>query len=67
MNVLANIGLTVVYVTIGVIFCLIGYFILKLEKTYNLNEEIDNHNQAAGIMVAGLFIAVAIVMSGALA
>lgn len=66
MGILTGIILSVVYVAIGIVFCLIGYFILKAEKSYDLNQEIDNHNKAAGIMVAGLFIAVAIVMSGAL-
>mgnify|MGYP002516004897 FL=1 len=67
LSVLVSMGLSVVYVAIGVVFCIIGYFILKAEKSYDLNEEIDNHNKAAGIMVCGLFIAIAIVMSGALA
>ena len=67
LSVLVNMGLSIVYVAIGVVFCLIGYFILKAEKSYDLNEEFYNHNKAAGIMVAGLFIAIAIVMSGALA
>ncbi|WP_010681219.1 DUF350 domain-containing protein [Acetivibrio cellulolyticus] len=55
-----------VYVAIGVLFCIGGYFILAKNKHYNLNEEIDNHNKAAGIMVAGYFIAIAIIMSGVL-
>lgn len=55
-----------IYVVIGIIFCVIGYKILAMNKKYNLNEEIDNHNKAAGIMVAGLFIAIAIIMSGVL-
>lgn len=56
----------VIYLLIGLIFFVIGYKILSKNKHYNLNEEIDNHNKAAGIMVAGFFIAMAIVMSGVL-
>ncbi|MBQ7066984.1 MAG: DUF350 domain-containing protein [Lachnospiraceae bacterium] len=56
----------VLYVAIGIVFCLIGYKILAADKHYDLNYEIDNHNKAAGIMVAGLFIAIAIIMSGTL-
>lgn len=67
ITILTSLALSVVYVAIGVVFCIVGYFILKSEKSYDLNEEIDNHNKAAGIMVCGLFIAIAIVMSGALA
>ena len=56
----------VIYFVIGMVFCLVGYFILSRDKKYNLNKEIDEGNKAAGIMVSGLFIAIAIVMSGAL-
>ena len=56
----------VIYLLIGLIFFIIGYKVLAKNKHYNLNEEIDNNNRAAGIMVAGYFIAMAIVMSGVL-
>ena len=56
----------VIYLLIGLIFFVIGYKVLSKNKHYNLNEEIDNNNRAAGIMVAGYFIAMAIVMSGVL-
>ena len=56
----------VVYIVIGLAFFIVGYKVLAKNKHYNLNEEIDNHNKAAGIMVAGYFIAVAIIMSGVL-
>lgn len=55
-----------IYIAIGIVFCVIGYKILSKNKHYNLNEEIDNHNKAAGIMVAGYFISIAIIMSGVL-
>ena len=56
----------VVFLLIGLVFFVIGYKVLSKNKNYNLNEEIDNHNKAAGIMVAGYFIAMAIVLSGVL-
>lgn len=55
-----------IYVIIGIVFCIIGYKILEKNKHYNLNEEIDSNNRAAGIMVCGLFISIAIIMSGVL-
>ncbi|MBR1654558.1 MAG: DUF350 domain-containing protein [Clostridia bacterium] len=55
-----------VYLLIGLVFFIIGYKILSKNKHYDLNEEIDNHNKAAGVMVAGFFIAIAIIMSGVL-
>lgn len=65
-TILFHIFEAVLYVAVGIVFCLIGYKILAANKNYDLNYEIDNHNKAAGIMVAGLFIAIAIIMSGAL-
>lgn len=58
----------VIYVAIGVIFCLIGYKIIELffRKDFKLTEEVDNHNKAVGIMLAGMFIAIGIIMSGVL-
>lgn len=55
-----------VYLLVGLVFFIIGYKILSKNKHYDLNEEIDNHNNAAGVMVAGLFIAISIIMSGVL-
>lgn len=56
----------IVYLLIGLVFFVVGYKILSKNKHYNLNEEIDNQNKAAGVMVAGFFIAIAIIMSGVL-
>lgn len=56
----------VIYLLIGLVFFVIGYKVLSKNKHYNLNEEIDNHNNAAGVMIAGYFIAMAIVISGVL-
>ncbi|MCT4607557.1 MAG: DUF350 domain-containing protein [Marinisporobacter sp.] len=55
---------TVMYFVIGMAFCAIGYKIFDLITPFDLNKEIDNHNMGAGLAVAGIFIAVAIVVSG---
>lgn len=52
-----------VYYIIGLILCAIGYKLLDWLTPFNLNEEIDNHNLAAGLSVAGLFIGIALVVS----
>ena len=59
---------TLIYVAIGLIFCIIGYKLIefRFRKDFKLTEEVDNHNKAVGIMLSGLFIAVAIIMSGVL-
>ena len=61
---------TLLYFAIGLVFCVVGYLALNLyNKIYklNLNDEIGNGNQAAGIMVAGLFIGIAAIVSGVVA
>ena len=57
-----------IYVAIGIVFCLLGYKLIELKyrKDFKLTEEIDNHNKAGGIMISGMFIAIAIIMSGVL-
>lgn len=68
MTLLTNLVEIVIYVSIGIIFCIIGYFATAkiFKKHFNLTEEVDNHNRAVGVMIAGMFIAIAIVMSGVL-
>ena len=56
---------SVIYFGVGIVFFMLGYIIVSLfNKKYNLNEEIGNGNTAAGIMVFGIFIGLAIVISG---
>ena len=56
---------TVVYFLVGILFFVIGYFMIKIfNRKYNLNEEISKGNTAAGIMVSGIFIGIAILVSG---
>ncbi len=68
MVVLSKLIEIVVYVAIGIVFCLFGYkgTQLMFKKSFNLTEEIDNNNKAVGIMISGMFIAVGIIMSGVL-
>ena len=68
MDILGKILEMIIYVGIGLLFCLIGYKILELmyKKHFNLSEEIDNHNKAIGVMLCGLFIAIGIIMTGVL-
>ncbi|MBQ2802548.1 MAG: DUF350 domain-containing protein [Lachnospiraceae bacterium] len=56
---------TVLYFVLGVVFFMLGYVIMNaFNKKYNLNEEIGNGNTAAGIMVFGIFLGLAVVISG---
>ena len=56
---------SVIYFAAGIAFFMIGYFAMGiLHKQYNLNEEIGKGNTAAGIMVAGIFIGLALTIGG---
>lgn len=57
---------SIVYFLIGILFCAIGYKVFDFITPFDLNEEIDDHNIAAGLTVAGIFIAIAIVVSAAI-
>jgi putative membrane protein len=62
---LTGIGSSILYFIIGIVFCIIGYLVLDfVNKKYDLNKEIGKGNPAAGIMVSGMFIGLAIVISG---
>lgn len=64
-SLLMGIASTVFYFVIGLIFCIIGYLVLiAVNRKYDLNKEIGEGNPAAGIMVAGLFIGISIIISG---
>ncbi len=56
---------TAIYAAIGIAAFVIGYFVVDiLNKRYKLNDEIINRNEAAGIMVFGIFLGLAFVVSG---
>ena len=56
---------TAIYAAIGIVAFVIGYFVVDiLNKKYKLNDEIMNRNEAAGIMVFGIFMGLAFIVSG---
>ena len=64
-NLITGIASTAIYFIIGIVFFMIGYVVVGLfNKKYNLNEEIGKGNMAAGTMVFGIFIGLALVISG---
>lgn len=57
-----------VYYILGVVFFVLGYLaVLMFNRKYNLNEEIGKGNKAAGIMVFGIFVGLASLISGVIA
>lgn len=64
-NLINGIASTAVYFVIGILFFMLGYVVVGLfNRKYNLNEEIGKGNMAAGTMVFGIFIGLALVISG---
>lgn len=56
---------SIIYFILGIVFFMLGYISVKLfNKKYNLDEEIGNGNTAAGIMMFGIFVGLATVISG---
>ncbi|MFC2527212.1 MAG: DUF350 domain-containing protein, partial [Veillonella parvula] len=51
---------------LGIILFVTGYMFINLwHRKYNLSEEIMRGNTAAGILVFGIFVGLALVVSGA--
>lgn len=62
---LSGILSSVIYFAVGIVFFIAGYFTVNFfHKQYNLNKEIGEGNEAAGIMVCGIFVGLAAIISG---
>ena len=58
---------SIIYAIFRGLYCLVtGYMFINLwHRKYNLSEEIMRGNTAAGILVFGIFVGLALVVSGA--
>ena len=58
---------TIIFGIVGLVFLVVGYLVLNLITPYNINQEIaENKNIAAGIVVAGMLIALALIIMQAI-
>lgn len=65
VSLLGGIISTVLYSAMGIILCILGYLALVFfNRKYDLNKEIGEGNSAAGLMVMGMFIGLALIISG---
>lgn len=56
---------TVIFALIGIVAMALGYFLVDIiNRKFNFNEALKAKNEAAGIMVFGIFIGVAFIVSG---
>ena len=56
---------TCIYAALGIVAFIIGYFAVDIvNRKFNFNVEIEKKNEAAGIMIFGIFMGVAFIVSG---
>ena len=64
-SLLQGVAETAIYGVIGVLALVLGYFLVDIvNRKFNFNEALKEKNEAAGIMVLGIFIGVAFIVSG---
>ena len=65
MSLLAGSIDTVVYAIVGIITFIIAYFAVDLvNRKFNFNIALKEKNEAAGIMIFGIFMGIAFIVSG---
>lgn len=65
MSLLAGSIDTVVFAVVGIAAFIIAYFVVDLvNRKFNFNVALKEKNEAAGIMVFGIFIGIAFIVSG---
>lgn len=62
---MAGVISTVLYSALGIVLCILGYLgLVVFNRKYDLNKEIGEGNSAAGLMVMGMFVGLALIVSG---
>ncbi|MCM1325374.1 MAG: DUF350 domain-containing protein [Bacteroidales bacterium] len=65
MELLAGVIDTVVYAVIGVVVFILAYFLVDLvNRKFNFGVALKEKNEAAGIMIFGIFVGIAFIVSG---
>ena len=58
---------SIVFSIVGLIILVVGYLVFDLVTPYNLNKEIaEDNNTAAGVAVAGILIALGLIVAAAI-
>jgi uncharacterized membrane protein YjfL (UPF0719 family) len=57
---------SIVYALLGMALLMVGYKVFDIVNRIDFTKEIGNNNVAVGVMVAGFFIALAIVIAAAI-
>ncbi|GFZ31140.1 DUF350 domain-containing protein [Clostridium zeae] len=67
MEVLANLGLSLLFGLLGIVIMGIGYLVFDKLIPADFNKELENKNTAVAIVIAGMLIGVAIIVSKVIA
>ena len=63
MSILTNLGLSALFGLLGIIILILGYVIFDKIIPLDFNKELGKNNIAVAIVIAGLLIAIAIIVS----
>ena len=63
MSILTNLGLSALFGLLGIIILALGYIIFDKLIPLDFNKELGNNNIAVAIVIAGLLIGIAIIVS----
>lgn len=65
MELLAGMLDTAIFAAVGIVSLILAYFIVDIvNKKFNFNVALKERNEAAGIMVFGIFMGIAFIVSG---
>lgn len=63
MELLTNLGISFLFGVLGIIIMVIGYIVFDKIIPADFNKELENNNIAVSIVVAGMLIGIAIIVS----
>ncbi|KZL91689.1 DUF350 domain-containing protein [Clostridium magnum] len=63
MTILNNVGLSALFGILGIFIMIIGYVIFDKIIPLDFNKELEKNNTAVAIVIAGLLIGIAIIVS----
>ena len=63
MEILGNLGISFLFGLLGIIIMVIGYVIFDKVITADFNKELEKGNTAVAIVIAGMLIGIALIVS----
>lgn len=63
MNILTNLGISFLFGLVGIIIMVLGYWVFDKVIPADFNKELEKNNTAVAIVIAGMLIGIAIIVS----